>query len=95
MLNAALTLHQEGLLQVWIMSATMPALIFASLAEAVHDVVNLGGMPYGLRIVKVRCDQQNWFPVSKAIIEELRPQGYSSLMFITSPQECGDYAKTA
>ena len=57
--------------------------------------MNLGGVPYGLRIVKVRCDQENWLPVSKAIIEEMRQPGYSSLTFVMSPQECGDYAKTA
>ena len=94
MLNAALTQHQEGLLQLWIMSATMPDLIFDSLVAVPHDVVDLVGMPFGLRVAKVRCDQANWLPVSKAIIEEVRQLGYSSLMFVTSPQERGDYAKT-
>ena len=72
MLNAALTLHQEGLLQLWIMSATMPDLIFDSLAAVPRDVVDLGRMPFGLRIVKVRCDQDDWLAVSKAIVQEMR-----------------------
>ncbi len=30
-----------------------------SLAAVAHDVVDLGSVPFGLRIVKVRCDQDN------------------------------------
>ena len=95
LLNAALTLQQQGLLQLRIMSQTMPDRIFERLAALPHDVVDLGGMPFGLRIVQVRCDQDQWLAVSKAIIQEMRQPGYSSLMFVTFPPECDEYAKWA
>ena len=73
----------------------MPQQIFDSLKAYPCDIVDLGGLPHGLRVLKVRCDREKWLEVSMAIIHDLQKPGLSSLLFLTSRRECEDYAKTA
>ena len=59
-ITAGLTLQRLGLLHVWVMSATMPQRVLQHLQKEPHELVNLGGLPYGLRIVTVTCNRDEW-----------------------------------
>ena len=73
------------------MSATMPQRVLQHLQKEPHELVNLSGLPYGLRIVTVTCNRDEWLDVSKSIIKGMRRPGHSSLMFVNSGDECDAY----
>ena len=56
-LASALALHEQGLLRIWVMSSAMPPQLLWHLQNQPHDLVDMGGLPYGLRMVTVACIQ--------------------------------------
>lgn len=90
-LASALALHEQGLLRIWVMSSAMPPQLLWDLQNQPHDLVDMGGLPYGLRMVTVACIQGAWREVSNAIVDGMREPSCSILLYLPTLRACEAY----
>ena len=90
-IHAGLVMQQAGLLRLWVVSATMPDGLRAALKKYDSRSLNLGGLAFGRRKLIVECERADWLDVAKSIERHMRCAGQSTLLFVTSNDECKQF----